>query len=142
MPGPDYTIFAATDLAMCTSSGDGGTSFLEAYAPGSRLRPGGEESSLDESSVSDYGFEDFIRSMDIILCGRGTYDQIMHYSAGKWPYPQKRLIVFTVTPLTEPSPQRPDSGEFYRLRESLFIVHLCKLLGRSSTFTSPASSNS
>lgn len=105
MPGLDYTVFAFCDLSMSTSDRDGGTSFLAAYASGSRVKI--NEASMDESQTTDvidpsYGFDEFIRSMDIIVCGRGQYDQIMHHNSGKWPYPQQRLIVFTATPLTEP----------------------------------------
>lgn len=113
-PGPDYTIFGITDLSMCTSSHDGGTSFLEAYASGSKLKV--DDSVMNESETSDlvdptYGFAEFIQSMDIILVGRGSYDLIMHHQSGQWPYPQKRLIVFTATPLTEPILQRPESSK-------------------------------
>jgi len=115
-PGLDYTIFAVTDLSMCTSSHDGGTSFLEPYSTGARLKV--DDSAMNESSEPSadqidptYGFADFIQSMDIILCGRGSYDQIMHCNSGQWPYPKQRLIVFTSTPLTEPVPQRSESSK-------------------------------
>ncbi|KIM27808.1 hypothetical protein M408DRAFT_159458 [Serendipita vermifera MAFF 305830] len=113
MPGLDYNIFAFCDLSMRTSDSDGGASFLAPYASGSKLRI--NESSMDESTTTDaidptYGFDEFIRSMDIIVCGRGHYDQIMHQTSGKWPYPQQRLIVFTETPLTEPAPACPSTS--------------------------------
>jgi hypothetical protein len=108
MPGPDYTIFAMTDLTMCTSLPNGDTSFLAPYANGARLVPKNEDSSMGEIDPS-YGFDDFLDSMDILVCGRKTYDQIMHNSKGQWPYLRKRLIVFSATPLGEPMPNA-DSG--------------------------------
>jgi hypothetical protein len=111
MPGPDYTIFALTDLAMCTTQHNGDRSFLSPFADGSKLVSKGEDNTNEEHKVDpSYGFDDFLASMDILLCGRYTYDQIMHYSKGQWPYPNKRLIVFSETALTEP-PHRVDSGE-------------------------------
>jgi hypothetical protein len=139
-PGPDYTIFAITDLSMSTSAYDGGTSFLEAYATGSKLKV--DDSVMNESETTEsidptYGFADFIQSMDIILVGRRSYDLIMHHNSGHWPYPQKRLIVFTATPLTEPVPSRPDSGKF---RASTTTRGILFTFVRSSTLTLPAAS--
>jgi hypothetical protein len=99
MPGPDYTLFAITDLSMCTSLHNGDTSFLLPYSTGARLKTG---ENLHEDIDPSYGFENFLNSMDILLCGRHTYDHIMHHAQGQWPYPRKRLIVFSATPLSEP----------------------------------------
>ncbi|KAG8824883.1 hypothetical protein FRC17_008997 [Serendipita sp. 399] len=107
MPGPDYTIFAVTDLSMHTSLQDGDDSFLASYRKGARLASKGEDMEDDsrEGQVdSTYGFDDFLQNMDIILCGRGTYDQVMTRHQGQWPYPSQRLIVFSETPLDQPVP--------------------------------------
>jgi hypothetical protein len=138
-PGPDYTIFAITDLSMCTSTHDGGTSFLEAYAAGSKLKV--DDSVMNESETSDpvdptYGFADFIQIMDIILVGRGSYDLIMHHNSGHWPYPQKRLIVFTATPLTEPIPPRPDSSRFgtsTATKGLTYFIRICQVFNSHIT---------
>lgn len=110
MPGPDYTIFAITDLSMCTAQHNGDTSFLRPFSNGSKLVSKGEDNTSDEREVDpSYGFDDFLASMDILLCGRHTYNQIMQHSQGQWPYPKKRLIVFSETPLNDPVPPS-DSG--------------------------------
>lgn len=120
---------------MCTSLTDGDRSFLEPFARGSRLlsKPNDEATgSRDEDTsmrnasnkgdaqkeVQDidpsYGFDEFLASMDILICGRGLYEQTMQRTNGKWPYTGKRLIVFSAVPLSEPvsspdgqPPQRP-----------------------------------
>ncbi|KAG8828261.1 hypothetical protein FRC19_008377 [Serendipita sp. 401] len=107
MLGPDYMIFAVTDLSMHTSLQDGDNSFLASYSKGARLTSKSEEmedDSKEEHIDTTYGFDDFLRNMDIILCGRGTYDQIMTRQQGQWPYPSHRLIVFSETPLDQPVP--------------------------------------
>ncbi|PVF98724.1 hypothetical protein CPB86DRAFT_814565 [Serendipita vermifera] len=111
MPGPDYTIFAITDLSMCTAQHNGDTSFLTPYTNGAKQIIKSEDSSMGDERETDpsYGFDDFLASMDILVCGRLTYEQIMHNSKGQWPYLRKRLIVFSSTPLGEPTPNA-DSG--------------------------------
>lgn len=106
MPGPpDYTIYAFTDMSMCTSASNGDTSFLLPYNSGARLTPkAGEDAQQEREVEPSYGFDDFLSSMDILVCGRRTYDQIMHQAKGQWPYPRKRLIVFSRSPLNEPLP--------------------------------------
>ncbi|KAG8802077.1 hypothetical protein FRC16_010450 [Serendipita sp. 398] len=80
-----------------------------------------EDDSKEEHIDTTYGFDDFLRNMDIILCGRGTYDQIMTRQQGQWPYPSHRLIVFSETPLDQPV---PTSNEHHTTPSfSTFIAH-------------------
>lgn len=47
----------------------------------------------------DYGYEAFIASVDTVILGRKTYDQIPSFGVG-WPYENKAGFVVTSTPLT------------------------------------------
>ncbi|MFW6232735.1 MAG: dihydrofolate reductase family protein, partial [Bacteroidota bacterium] len=41
----------------------------------------------------EYGYAEFIETVDTILMGRKTYDLVK--SRKKWPYPDKKCYVFT-----------------------------------------------
>jgi dihydrofolate reductase len=43
----------------------------------------------------DNGYADFLVSVDTILIGRKTYDQILILAKGKFPYPNKSCFVFS-----------------------------------------------
>jgi len=41
----------------------------------------------------DFGYKEFYSSVDVIVMGRKTYEQILTF--GKWPYPDKKCYVCT-----------------------------------------------
>jgi dihydrofolate reductase len=41
----------------------------------------------------DYGYTDFINSVDTIIMGRLTYEQVLSFAS--WPYPGKKCYVFS-----------------------------------------------
>ena len=45
----------------------------------------------------DYGYAEFYRSVDALLLGRHTYEQILSFS--EWPYPDKPCWVLSSKPL-------------------------------------------
>ena len=49
-----------------------------------------------ESEYEDYGYSDFLKSVDIVLMGRKTFDQVLSF--GEWPYAGKQTIVFSRQP--------------------------------------------
>lgn len=44
-------------------------------------------------SDDDYGYSEFLKSIDCLMMGRKTYEQILTF--GPWPYSGKRCYVFT-----------------------------------------------
>jgi dihydrofolate reductase len=48
------------------------------------------------SGDEDYGYTEFLATVDTILLGRVTYEQVLTF--GKWPYPKLTNYVFTHQP--------------------------------------------
>lgn len=46
---------------------------------------------------TDYGYADFYAGVDAIAMGSRTYEQVLDFE--EWPYPDKRVFVFTRRPL-------------------------------------------
>lgn len=51
---------------------------------------------VEETGGEDYGYQVFYDSMDAIVMGRITYDQILSF--GDWPYPGKISYIFSRSP--------------------------------------------
>jgi len=67
----------------------------------------------------DYGYLKFYASVDTLLMGRNTYDQILSF--GPWPYAGKPTYVFT----THPPETVPDAAiEFVREEAAAFVEKL------------------
>ncbi len=47
---------------------------------------------IDESG-EDYGYKEFISSIDLLVMGRHTYEKVLTF--GSWPYPDKKVIVLS-----------------------------------------------
>ena len=75
------SVFIATSVDGYIARPDGSVDWLEQVA-----RPG-----------EDYGFGDFMATVDAIVMGRGTYDAVRGFDP--WPYAGKRVIVLTHRPL-------------------------------------------
>ena len=64
-----------------------------------------------ESESEDYGYQKFYDSIDALVMGRKTYQQILSF--GKWPYPDKPCYVISRNPVNQTprevtvSPQDP-----------------------------------
>jgi dihydrofolate reductase len=41
----------------------------------------------------DFGYQDFIQSIDVLVIGRHTYEQVLTF--GEWPYADRRVIVMS-----------------------------------------------
>ncbi len=74
------------------------SAFLAASLDGFIARPGGGLDWLRpfEASGEDHGFDAFLRSVDAIAVGRGTYDVVLGFA--EWPYAGKRVVVLTHRP--------------------------------------------
>jgi dihydrofolate reductase len=49
----------------------------------------------------DYGFHDFMNSVDTLVMGRKTFEMVV--SSSKWPYGKKKVIVLSSRPVQIPS---------------------------------------
>lgn len=78
---PQFSVFIATGVDGYIARVGGGLDWLEIVHP------------LDET----HGYDAFMRSVDTVVIGRGTYDTVLGFDA--WPYTGKRVIVMTRRPL-------------------------------------------
>ena len=79
---------------------------IAASLDGKIARPDG---SVDDWLTAEYpaeqfSFDAFFASVDAILMGRGTYEAVLRFGGGDWPYPGKSTIVMTTRPLPDPPP--------------------------------------
>jgi len=77
-------LYIATSLDGYIADRDGGIDWL---------------STIDESD-DDYGYPDFFDSIDALIMGSHTYEQILGF--GDWPYAGKQSYVFSQRPLKTP----------------------------------------
>lgn len=53
--------------------------------------------SIVEQKGQDYGYADFIKTIDTVIWGRKTYDKILSFDIA-FPHPDKKIFVLTRTP--------------------------------------------
>ncbi len=53
-----------------------------------------------DSSGEDYGFNEFMRSVDVLVMGRHTYEAVLTF--GAWPYGNQRVVVLSSRSLALP----------------------------------------
>jgi dihydrofolate reductase len=54
-----------------------------------------------EGSGEDYGYQEFMDSIDVLVMGRNTYEKVLTF--GKWPYGDKPVVVLSSRSLHVPS---------------------------------------
>ena len=67
----------------------------------------------------DYGYSDFMSSIDCLLIGRNTYDTIRGFDF--WPYEGKKIFVLTHRPIDPIRDEQPVSGSLRPIIEKLSI---------------------
>jgi len=55
----------------------------------------------DDGSGEDYGYQEFMDSVDVLVMGRNTYEQVLSF--GEWPYGAKKVAVLSSRSLQIPS---------------------------------------
>jgi dihydrofolate reductase len=85
---PTYSVFIAVSVDGFIARTNGDLEWLTAAS-------GGMED-------ADYGYRAFMDSVDALLIGRRTYEQVLSFE--RWPYERKRVFV-----LSSGSPPIPDS---------------------------------
>ena len=83
----DIVLYIATSLDGFIATPNGGIDWLSAI----------------ETPEEDYGYEAFYASVDALVMGRRTYDQVLSF--GGWPYPGKPSYIMTHQPLTTDLPK-------------------------------------
>lgn len=73
----EIVYYAATSLDGFIATPDGGVEWLDQF-----MTPG-----------EDYGYSEFLKSIDVILMGSRTYEKSLTF--GEWPYTGKPYWVFT-----------------------------------------------
>jgi dihydrofolate reductase len=74
--------------------------FIAASLDGYIARPSGEIDWL--FTDQDYGYTEFLASVDTVLIGRKTYEQVLTF--GEFPYQEKQSYVFSRDPGFDASP--------------------------------------
>ena len=81
---PRFRLYMAISLDGFIASRDGTVRWLEPYDP------------------YEVGFGEFLASVDTVVMGRRSYDQMLEF--GPWPYGGRRTIVLTRRPLVPTTP--------------------------------------
>ena len=90
---PDVHVFVGASLDGFIATEDNGLGWLDEV----------------NSAGEDYGYAEFLASVDAILLGRNTYDITRKF--GEWPYGDRKVLVLTHRPLEPVKNERPVSGE-------------------------------
>jgi dihydrofolate reductase len=82
---PDIVLYIAASLDGYIATSDGSVDWLSSI----------------EQAGEDYGYADFVNSVDGLVMGRNTYDQVMTF--GDWPYGDLPCWVFSSRSLSPAS---------------------------------------
>ena len=75
---PEVALYIACSLDGYIATPDGGVEWLEGHG---------------EETGDDYGYQEFYGSVDSLLTGSATYEQVAGW--GPWPYPDRPCWVFS-----------------------------------------------
>jgi dihydrofolate reductase len=91
------SVYIATSLDGFIARENGALDWL----PGSGEGESGEgEGDEGESGDEDYGYYEFMESVDVLVMGRKTYEMVLSF--GQWPYGDKRVVVLSSKQLQIP----------------------------------------
>ena len=79
--------------------------FIATSLDGFIARPDGSIDWLNDANAvvpsgKDCGYKEFMNSVDVLVMGRNTFEQVLTFDA--WPYEDKRVVVLSSKPLTVP----------------------------------------
>ena len=77
--------------------------FIATSLDGFIARPNGDLDWLPSPDVAngeDFGYESFMKTIDTLVMGRGTYEKVLTF--GSWPYGKTKVVVLTGRPLPTP----------------------------------------
>ena len=81
--------------------------YIAASLDGFIAGPDGNVDWLTPFPGEDHGYAEFIASIDTLIMGRKTYDQMLSF--GDWPHGTMRSIVLTSSPLPDERPARVEA---------------------------------
>ena len=84
--------FVAASLDGYIARRDGNLDWLFSAAP------------AGADATDDYGYREFMDTVDTIIMGRNTYEKVRSF--GAWPYHGKQVVVLTTRPLDIPAELR------------------------------------
>ena len=85
------SVYIATSLDGFIARDDGGLDWL----------PGADPDENGNAEREDYGYRDFLDSVDVLVMGRKSYEKVLSF--GEWPYDGKRVIVLSSGTVEIPS---------------------------------------
>lgn len=77
------SVYIATSLDGLIARDDGGLDWL----------PGADSDAPADADAEDYGYGEFMDSVDVLVMGRNTFEQVLRF--GKWAYENKRVVVLS-----------------------------------------------
>ena len=108
---PKLSVYIASSLDGFIARKDGSFDWLEFDSPddsgaeGSGADvSGADDSGPDASGAEDYGFAEFIETVDLLLMGRHTYETVLTFD--EWVYGDTELMVLSSTLGPEAIPAR------------------------------------
>lgn len=103
---PQISTFIAISIDGYIARNDGNLDWLEKFNP----KPGDNE---------DYGYSDFLASIDVLIMGRNTYHTAT--TASEWPYQGKRVIVLSSSLTFACQQAELFKGDIYQLLDKLTL---------------------
>ncbi len=104
---PKMSVYIATSIDGYIARKDHGLDWLEKITP-------------PASSDEDYGFKNFLASVDALIIGKNTYHIAVSAGADKWPYQGKRVIVLSSSLLSVENQAEIYKGDIVHLVEKLY----------------------
>ena len=99
---PIVSVYIATSIDGFIARDDGGLDWLEG---------------VQDAGGDDYGYADFMTTIDAVVLGRQTYDAIRTFDT--WPFAGRRVIVLTNRALTPLFDEETYAGALSPLMERL-----------------------
>jgi len=87
------SVYIATTVDGYIADKDGSVEFLNQY-----------QSSASEAD-GDMGFADFLNSIDLLIMGRKTFDQVISFGDDLWPYGDRQVWIWSRNPSVVKIPQ-------------------------------------
>ena len=99
---PIVSVYIAVSLDGFIARDDGALDWLEG---------------VQEAGGDDYGYADFMDTVDAVVLGRSTYDAVCTFDL--WPFDTKRVVVVTNRPLKSLHGEEPYAGALLPLMDRL-----------------------
>jgi dihydrofolate reductase len=76
------SVFIATTMDGFVATPEGGVEFLDEFQ-------------TDENQANDFGFGDFLSSIDVIIMGRNSFEKVLSFGETNWVYGSIPVIVWS-----------------------------------------------